>query len=220
MSDLVSNLPGDLPRHGLLFIYALLFALAEIEIEGHRGWAEALPTWYRVTPWYARLFRFVMSGKPLTGYHAVMLPLTFVSFHMGFAFGQPWSLPAEAVVLARFLFWIMVWDLIWFLFNPAFGWGRFRPGQVWWLGRRWFARFPQEYWMGALLSFAVAAAGHGTQSPSEACLSHAMFCLTLVALTVLACAAVPSYQRWYKHMRRTGADERALAIPSVSSNSK
>ena len=52
-----------------LFAYALLFALAEIEIEGAHGWAEKLPTWYRVTPRYARLFGLFLSGKPLTGYH-------------------------------------------------------------------------------------------------------------------------------------------------------
>ena len=33
-----------------LFVYALLFAAVEIEIEGEHGWAERLPTWYRVTP--------------------------------------------------------------------------------------------------------------------------------------------------------------------------
>lgn len=213
MSELIATLPSALPRHGLLFVYALLFALAEIEIEGARGWAEALPTWYRVTPWYARLFRFVMSGKPLTGYHAVMLPLTFTSFHMGFGFGQTWTMQAEAVVIARFLFWIMVWDLIWFLFNPAFGWRRFRPGQVWWLGKRWFGGFPQEYWSGAAVSFAVAAWGHGKQSVAAALLEHTVYGASLVVMTVGICVAIPSYQRWYQHMRRPGADERGLAIP-------
>ena len=38
-----------------LFGYALLFALAEIEIEGPHGWAERLPTWFRVTTPGARL---------------------------------------------------------------------------------------------------------------------------------------------------------------------
>ena len=39
-----------------LFGYALLFALAEIEIEGAHGWAERLPTWFRVTTPGARIY--------------------------------------------------------------------------------------------------------------------------------------------------------------------
>jgi len=209
MSLFLSALPG----HALLFAYALLFALAEIEIEGARGWAESLPTWYRVTPWYARLFSLVMAGKPLTGYHAVMLPLTFVSFHVGFAMGQPWSMGTEALVLGRFFFWIIVWDLIWFLFNPPFGWSRFRPGQVWWLGKHWLGPFPQEYWTGALFSFALVALGHGDRPLRTALVDHAAFCSTLIVMTLLCTLAIPAYQRWYKHMRREGADERRIAIP-------
>src|SRR4051812_18615978 len=51
----------------LLFGYALLFAAVEIEIEGSHGWAERLPPWFRITPWYARLYGLLMRGKPLTG---------------------------------------------------------------------------------------------------------------------------------------------------------
>lgn len=212
MSQLLSELPSSLPGHGLLFLYAFLFALAEIEIEGPLGWAEALPTWFRVTPWYARLFSFVMAGKPLTGYHAVMLPLTFLSFHVGFAFGQPWSLATEALVLGRYFFWIIIWDVIWFIFNPPFGWSRFRPGQVWWLGKLWLGPFPQEYWSGAAFSFVLVALGHGTRSLVTVLFDHAVFCATLIALTLLCTLAVPLYQRWYQHMRREGSDERRLAI--------
>ena len=53
-----------------LFVYALLFALVEIEIEGPYGWAERLPTWFRVTTPAARFYGLFMRGKPLTGYHA------------------------------------------------------------------------------------------------------------------------------------------------------
>src|SRR5947199_157123 len=74
-----------------LFLYALLFAAVEIEIEGEHGWAERLPTWYRLTPRYARAFSFLLSGKPLTGYHAVMFFVPLASFHLGFLFGLSWS---------------------------------------------------------------------------------------------------------------------------------
>src|SRR3712207_3106001 len=109
-----------------LFVYAALFAAVELEIEGPHGWAARLPTWYRVTPRYARWFARLMGGKPLTGYHALMLPLALTSLHAGFAFGQPWSPAAEAQVVAAFLWWSVVWDFLWFLWNPAFGWRRFQ----------------------------------------------------------------------------------------------
>ncbi len=210
-SHWTSELWVALPGHLLLFVYAFLFAMAEIEIEGDKGWAENLPTWYRVQPWYARLFRFMMANKPLTGYHAVMLPLTFVSFHLGFAFGLPWTGAAELTILARFFFWIIVWDVLWFIYNPAFGWHRFRPGNVWWLGKRWLGPFPQEYWSGTLASFVLLAPiALGTTS---ALVQHAWFCVVLTGLTVFSALGVRPYHRWYAHMRRPGRDERHLAIP-------
>jgi hypothetical protein len=200
-------------RAVLLFGYAALFALVEIEIEGPDGWAEKLPTWYRVKPWYARAFVRVMGGKPLTGYHAVMIPLAFASFHVGLAFGQPWSAAIEARTVATFLFWSVIWDLLWFIWNPAFGWARFRPGQVWWLGRVWIARFPLEYWTAIAWSFAVASLPVLLGSDRSALARHAVTVATLGLLVAgVATPLGPLYRRWYGHMRRPGADERALAI--------
>src|SRR5215216_3987742 len=62
MQSLLAGAAGQLPRILLLFAYSLLFALVEVEIEGPHGWAETLPTWYRVRPWYARLFGIGLSG--------------------------------------------------------------------------------------------------------------------------------------------------------------
>src|SRR5204863_8427067 len=122
------------------------------------------------------LFAGLMGGKPLTGYHATMIPLALLSFHLPFAFGQPWSLPLEAQVLARFGFWTIVWDALWFVLNPAFGWARFRPGQVWWLGRVWIGPFPIEYWTAVAGSFAAAALPALGGAPVRAALvDHAAF---------------------------------------------
>lgn len=200
------------PGAVLLFFYGLLFALAEIEIEGPDGWAEKLPTWYRVTPWYARLFGRFMAGKPLTGYHAVMIPLTLVSFHLGFAFGQPWSLVLEARVLARYVLWTVVWDILWFLLNPVFGWRRFRPGQVWWLGRLWITRFPIEYWSALISSGVLATIACALAREAWVAIDHLAFIVVQVVLTVAAALLAPAYARWYHHMRRPDSDERHLAI--------
>jgi len=154
-----------------LFGYAVLFALVEIEIEGPHGWAERLPTWFRITTPTARVYGLFMRGKPLTGYHAVMFVLPLWSFHLGFFSGVPWSWAGEAGTLAAYMIWVVAWDFIWFLYNPRFGWGRFRKGEVWWHGRTWIGRFPIDYWSSLVVSFALvrphapprrrrAAAGH------------------------------------------------------------
>jgi hypothetical protein len=191
----------------LLFAYALLFALVEIEIEGPDGWADKLPTWYRVTPWYARLFALLLSGKPLTGYHATMLPITVLSFHLGFAFGLPWSWATELRLLGAYMVYNVVWDFLWFLLNPHYGWARFRKGSVWWHNRIWLGRFPIDYWNGFTLAFLLAWAAEALGARG-AVADQALYTAGMVVLTALAAAAAPLYRRWYAHMRRT--DERGL----------
>jgi hypothetical protein len=137
-----ADVPATLPGMILLFCYALLFALVEIEIEGKDGWAMNLPTWYRRKPVYARIYALMLSGKPLTGYHAVMFFIPFVSFHIGLAFGQAWSWGLEARVIASYLVWNVTWDFLCFVLNPHFGWARFRKGQIWWHGGIWVGRMP------------------------------------------------------------------------------
>ena len=130
----------------LLCLLALVIALVEIEIEGPYGWAEKLPTPYRVSGPLARLFGLVLGGKPLTGYNLLMFASTLVAFHLPFAFGAPWTAARELALLAAWIAWSALWDFLWFLLNPAYGWRRFRPGNVWW-HRRWLWRLPLDYWV-------------------------------------------------------------------------
>ena len=139
----------------LLCLLALVMALVEIEIEGPYGWAEKLPTPYRVSGPLARLFGLVLGGKPLTGYNLLMFAATLVAFHLPFAFGAPWTAARELTLLAAWIAWSAVWDFLWFLLNPAYGWRRFRPGNVWWHSR-WLWRLPLDYWIAAGASLALA----------------------------------------------------------------
>jgi hypothetical protein len=204
LAELVATLPGTL----LLFAYALLFALVEIEIEGEDGWAIKLPTWFRRTPDYARVYAWLLSGKPLTGYHAVMFVIPFASFHVGLAFGQPWSWGLEARIVASYLIWNVTWDFLWFLWNPAFGWRRFRKGEIWWHGGVWIGRVPIDYVNAAWLSTAVAALPYVVRGNATHLRHHAVYVASMLALTAIAALAAPVYQRWYQHMRRPGSDER------------
>jgi len=200
-----------------LFGYALLFALAEIEIEGEHGWAERLPTWFRVTTPGARLFGLILRGKPLTGYHAVMFVLPLWSFHIGFfAGGTAWSWPAEATTLSAYLVWVVTWDLLWFLLNPRYGWARFRKGEIWWHDRTWIGRFPIDYWGGLVASLAIAASASLSTGTFGVLGRHIVFSAGLAVLTLATLPFVPAYMRWHAHMRRPGSDERAIVLPPQS----
>ena len=175
-----------------LFGYALLFALVEIEIEGPHGWAERLPTWFRVTTPAARLYGLFMRGKPLTGYHAVMFVLPLWSFHLGFFArrllelggrgGDAGRLPG----LGRDLGSALV------LLNPRFGWARFRKGEVWWHGRTWIGRFPIDYWGALALSIAVAASAHLGSYEHGVLARHAVLLAGFAALTLACGLAAPA----------------------------
>ncbi len=196
-----------------LYGYALLFALVEIEIEGPHGWAERLPTWFRVTTPAARIYALFMRGKPLTGYHAVMFVLPLWSFHLGFVAGVPWSWPAEAATLSAYLVWVVTWDLLWFLLNPRFGWRRFRKGEIWWHGRTWIGRFPVDYWGAFAGSLGIAATARLTTGSWTVPINAAIVAAGFIALTLLTAPAAPAYMRWHTRMRRPGTDERAACLP-------
>jgi hypothetical protein len=202
--------PAELMRILFLFVYAFLFAAAEIEIEGPHGWAERLPTWYRVRPGYARLFGALTGGKPLTGYHATMLPLSLASFHLGFVGGVPWSGSAEATTLAAYLAWLVIWDFLWFVLNPTFTWARFRKGAVWWHDGRWIGRFPADYPRAFAASLLIAALGALGAGGARVLIAHIVLVAGMCALAAAATWASPLYHRWHRYMRRDGADDRPL----------
>ncbi len=46
-------------------LFAVIVACIEIESEGRYGWAQKMPTWYRTTGFWGRVYGMVMGGKPL-----------------------------------------------------------------------------------------------------------------------------------------------------------
>jgi hypothetical protein len=127
-----------------ILVAAFIFAKLEIEIEGPHGWAEKLPTWRLESH---TLLNWFFGGRPLTGYHVWAFALILFCFHLPF-FWSPgsWSLGGELKVLAAYTaFWI-VEDLLWFVFNPHYGWRKFTRGNVWW-HKRWLFGLPLDYWL-------------------------------------------------------------------------
>ncbi|MBN1960030.1 MAG: hypothetical protein JW841_03725 [Deltaproteobacteria bacterium] len=209
-----------LPRFSLLFIYALLFALVEIEIEGKNGWAANLPTWFRRTPWYARIFAFVLSGKPLTGYHMVMFLIPFFSFHLGLAFGQSWSWGFEIRVVTTYLVWNATWDFLWFLLNPHYGWSRFHKGMIWWHNGIWLGRLPIDYIVALGASVLLAAIPWLIFKNISYILYQVSYIIFTVAAIILIGYFAPLYQRWYHYMRSAPKNEVPLRQESLARGRK
>lgn len=203
----------------LLCALALVLALVEIEIEGAYGWAQNLPTPYRVSGPAARAFGLVLGGKPLTGYNLLMFASTLLFFHLPFAFGAPWTAARELAVLAAWVSWSAVWDFLWFLLNPAYGWRRFRPGTVWWHSR-WLLRLPLDYWIAVVVSLALATAARFAQAGGLGSASagppagpgplaaQALLLVVFVLWAVLIGLLSPLYGRLYRHTHAPGFDER------------
>jgi hypothetical protein len=193
-----------------LCVYAFLLAALEIEIEGTHGWAERLPTWYREHGLSASVFAILGSGKPLTGYHFFMFPITVASFHLPFVFGLPWTGARELTIMAAWVSWLAAWDALWFILNPAYGWRRLRPEYVWW-HRHWVGRVPFDYLVAPVLSLAVAGAARRFPGGRFALRDQAILLGSFVVFAAVAAALAPLYHRWYAAMHDPKQDDRGKA---------
>lgn len=207
---------SEVVRIGVLWAWALWMALVEIEIEGRHGWAVRLPTWYRVGGPAGRAYAVIANGRPLTGYHLFMATMPLIILHLPFGYGVDWSAAAEAMVLATYLAWVIAWDYLWFVLNPAFGVARFRRGRVWWYPGRWIGPLPADYYISVAASFAVAGLAWALGGGAGALADQARLVAGLALLTLAAIVAAPLYRRWYAYMRRPGADERDRVLEMAS----
>lgn len=145
-------------------LLAGLFSQVEIQVEGAAGWAANLPTWRIEQHWLLDLF---FGGRPMTGYHAFILPFIALFFHFPFCFAVPWTLRRECLVLACLItFWI-VEDFLWFATNPAFGIGRFDPVFVPW-HKHWLWFAPMDYWLFSTIVVALLVVSCRPAAPGVA----------------------------------------------------
>jgi hypothetical protein len=200
----------ELGRTILLWFWALGLAGIEIEIEGGYGWAERLPTWFLNRGLTGRVYRTVMGHRPLTGYHVYAFAIPMLILHLPFVAGVHWTLAGELRTIATYFALAVVWDYLWFVLNPAYTVRRFRRGNVWWFEVPWIWRFPLDYYVGIAVSVGLAALAAWSAGDTEPLVRHGWMLAGLALLTTLAVLAAPLYHRWYRHMRRAGADDRAV----------
>jgi hypothetical protein len=146
----------------------------------------------------------------LTGYHVFAFSIPLIVLHFPYVMGVEWTLSGELRTLATFFVIAVVWDYLWFVLNPAYTVRRFRRGAVWWFDVPWIWRFPLDYYSGVGLSIALAGLAAWRAGDSSPLVAHLWM---LAGLTLLVGAVVllaPFYHRWYRHMRRSDADDRTL----------
>jgi hypothetical protein len=199
----------EIGRTVLLFLWAFGLAGIEIEIEGGVGWAERLPTWYLKRGLTGRIYGIVMGQRPLTGYHVYAFTIPMLILHLPYVMGVDWSVAAELRTIATYFVLAVIWDYLWFVLNPAYTVRRFRRGNVWWFEVPWIWRFPLDYYLGVGFSMVLVAVGCLVDGSWELMRRHLWFLAGLAILVAAVVVLAPLYHRWYRHMRRAGADDRA-----------
>lgn len=136
---------------------AAALAALEVQIEGRFGWAQNLPTWRakKNNP-LAKVYSWVMSGKPLTGYHVAIFSFVILAFHTPFVFGVSLTLESWLKTVSLLLIFLVAWDFLWFVFNPDFTVAKFNRTSAPW-HKRWLGGIPVDYWKAFAASFAVLA---------------------------------------------------------------
>ncbi|HWB56360.1 MAG TPA: hypothetical protein VG479_05435 [Gaiellaceae bacterium] len=199
----------DIGRTLLLYAWAFGLAGIEIEIEGGYGWAERLPTWFLKRGTVGRVYGVAMGRRPLTGYHVYAFTIPLILLHYPYVDGVDWTLAGELRTLATFFALAVVWDYLWFVLNPAYTVRRFERGKVWWFEVPWLWRFPLDYYSGIGLSIALAGLSAWAAGGAEPLRRHLWMLAGLAILVGLTVLAAPLFHRWYRYMRRAGADDRA-----------
>jgi hypothetical protein len=135
-----------------IFIFSVVLAALESQIEGGEGWAANLPTWKpSLSHWYVRFYKKAMSGKDMTGYHLFIFSLVLLFFHYPYFSGKDWNLPSELTTLSFFFLVTVFWDFLWFVINPRYDFRHFWAEQVWW-HKKWFLHLPVDYWFSFIIS--------------------------------------------------------------------
>ena len=155
-----------------------------------------------------------MGHRPLTGYHVYAFTIPLLILHFPYVMGVDWTLAGELRTIATYFVLAVVWDYLWFVLNPAYtvaasgaatcGGSRSRGS-----GASRSTTTPGSGSRSA--SRALAAVADGDASPLW---RHLWMLAGLAVLAGARGAAAPLYHRWYRHMRREGADDRRRRGPT------
>ncbi len=170
-----------------LFVFCFILAFLEVQIEGKDGWAVNLPTWRpEESKWYSRLYSHFMKGKALTGYHIGMFSLVLFVLHGFYFYSNSWTILGELQVISLFFFVSVVWDFLWFVLNPHFGWKKFSSIHIAWHSS-WLGPWPYDYYVGVVAYWLLYTASYfyDWQSGAIEAMLLLFYIVILVAVTVV-----------------------------------
>ena len=167
---------NKLVYHSLFItVYAVLYSILEIEIEGKDGgWAKFLPT--------------VPSGLgELTVYHVIMNLIVILTVVY-----STYSVSKNPFLIVFFVVaWFLLEDFFWFVLNPYFTLKKYTKKDIWWHGRQpWLLGSPMHNWVG-IISLILLACLSGKKNIYQSFLVM----LIIGGATILG---APLYHSWYK----------------------
>ena len=133
-------------------ILAIIYALLEVQVEGRDGWCRNLPT-FRINV----MFRKILGGKPLTGYHLYLILLFIAIFH-AMLHNEIWSLKKELQIFGLLCWFFVLEDLLWFIFNPHYTLRKFNKKYIDW-HKRWVWKLPLTYYWGSIIGTTLLILG-------------------------------------------------------------
>lgn len=204
MSNLLCKIKNGSVTALFVSLFAIVFAMIEIEVEGTEGWAKNLPT-----------ARNVLGHLTLYHVYMVLLAILIIS---GFVYFQHASLcqsegqkcveapqkgsfwadkgwPALKVACKlafHLVAYFLVQDFLWFVLNPGYTLAKYTEGNIPW-HKPWWGGTPAFNFLGvgilALLSAATLLDANLTSSA-----------VAYVVFVGLACAAAPLYHMFYNKL--------------------
>lgn len=188
------------------FAIALLFAIAEIQIEGRSGWSGGGNS-YTITAHTKSPYLIIkvlsiiakILHKPVTGYHLVMFLIPPLFFHFPFFYGVEWSCGKELDILSLYFMWFLVWDFLWFVLNPFFKAESFRKEKLSWYTGRWFGRLPFDYIVSIIISFGFVY--FRSRSNDLALKQYGAVVLMWLILLIITMSLAFVYHWWYFWIR-------------------
>ena len=151
-------------------IYAILFSLLEIEIEGKHGWAKKLPT-------QPIFYTF-------TTYHIIMNIIVI--------FTLIYSLYPNDIytIIFYIVAWFLIEDTMWFMLNPYYTISNYKKEKISWLNNQsWYMGMPMQNYTG-LSIMAIAAYLNG----SNKLVYSALIMIITTAITLML---APLYHSFY-----------------------
>ncbi|MBI2626552.1 MAG: hypothetical protein HYW69_03100 [Candidatus Nealsonbacteria bacterium] len=181
-----------------LFLFCLVLASLETQIEGADGWAANLPTWKPApSKWFSRLYGKIMGGRDLTLYHLLVFTLVLVFLHYPYFAGKTWNFTSELTTFSFFFIVAIIWDFLWFVVNPKYDFGSFLGRHVLW-HRKWLLHLPVDYWLALIISALLYARFSFGLFKEWLAIIGIFFILTVVVIIFAAFAGILRIKEEFK----------------------